>query len=409
MTAKGVPRGRGSTLSDDVNGDGYPDAVITAKRTEGGVPGQPKSRSLVVLYGSGGGLDPQRRSVVRPGDHTLWSLGSEWRARRPESADLDGDGYADIPIRLGLPSGPDPALHIVWGGPAGPVTSGLSPVVPVPRLGIGPSQWPAVGDFDGDGEADLAMALPASGGPPDERGGYTVLYGPFGRDGRPSRTFVLEPDRPDVPWWDATWVVADRIGPGRRSGLILHDSSDGEQSEGVVMPEVPSLRVHRLGPGNAIATGDFDGDGRRDVAVGDDGSRNDEPGAETVGVTQAITVYYGRAPRAPEVIRIPGLRDKLTVADVDGDGRDDLVFRVGRRIELLAGGLSERRKTDWFGCFGDDYAATPIRAGDYDRDGRAEVLIDCWTYYEREPDPNHWLVWDSNAPLTGFDVSGFAP
>ncbi|MFB9884531.1 FG-GAP-like repeat-containing protein [Planobispora siamensis] len=96
------------------------------------------------------------------------------------------------------------------------------------------------------------------------------------------------------------------------------------------------------------------------------------------------------------------------IGDFDGDGRDDLVFRAGRRIELLAGGLPDRREIGPFACPGHDYyAATPVRAGDYDRDGGAEALIDCWADYDFEPGPHRWWVWDADAPPAGFDASGF--
>ncbi|GIH95976.1 hypothetical protein Psi01_66060 [Planobispora siamensis] len=48
-----------------------------------------------------------------------------------------------------------------------------------------------------------------------------------------------------------------------------------------------------------------------------------------------------------------------------------------------------------------------MRAGDYDRDGGAEALIDCWADYDFEPGPHRWWVWDADAPPAGFDASGF--
>nr|BFE87565.1 hypothetical protein GCM10020093_101660 [Planobispora longispora] len=109
------------------------------------------------------------------------------------------------------------------------------------------------------------------------------------------------------------------------------------------------------------------------------------------------------------MIRIPGLRGKLTSADVDGDNRDDLMFRNGGLVELLKEGLSARQVISPFrrpdGDY--DYVTGPVRAGDYDRDGRAEVLLDSWEHDSFGPDPHRWWVWDANAPATGFDTTDF--
>ncbi|MFC6083767.1 FG-GAP and VCBS repeat-containing protein [Sphaerisporangium aureirubrum] len=394
VPAREVPRGTGSTLTDDVNGDGYADAVIVSERRE-------RNRFLTVLYGSAGGLDPERRTVVEAGDGVLWTSGGSWRARRPDTADLDGDGFADIPVLLRT-EGDWPALRILWGGPLGPAEDGLSPVVPVPDAERVTSDWPAAGDFDGDGHADLALGIPDLSASGSDGGGYVLLHGPFGREGAPRDTYVGQSPR---TWW----VVADRMAPGRRNMLVVHDGDDGEQTGAVILPRVPpAARTYRLGPGNAIATGDFDGDGTVDVAVGDDGGRNDEPGYETLGETGAVTVHYGRAPETPVVMRVPRIRGKLTAGDVDGDGRDDLVLQSGDRVEVRTHGLSTTRTLGELPCPPGKLPQFPVavRAGDYDRDGRAEVLLNCWSYIFG-PDPQRWWMWRADGPGVRFDTTGF--
>ncbi len=389
--AEGVPYGAGSALPDDVNGDGYVDAVVTMETS-------PQVPILAVLYGSRGGLDAGRRTVVRFGGQELFDFAGP-RLRRPDTADLDGDGYADIPVILRT------GLRIVWGGPAGPAGE-LSPVVPVPDVRRIKSDWPAIGDFDGDGHADLALAAPHL--EVSDIGGYAVLYGPFGRSGRPSRTYFSGPGPANGPGRRVAWIVPDGIRPGRRTGLVLHAADDGEQTGATYLTRVPSGRGHPLGPGNAVAVGDFDGDGRRDVAVGDDGSRNDEPGAETTGATSAVTVYHGRAPQAPVAIGVPGIHGKLVAGDVDGDGRDDLLLQGGGRVELLENGLTARRGLGPFSCH-EVKGGWPgaLRAGDYDRDGRDEVLVTCWTT-GFGPDPHRLWVWEQGGRVTFVDTTGFA-
>jgi hypothetical protein len=400
VDAKHVPPGGGSTRPDDINGDDYPDAVIISEWAR-------DVRFLTVLYGARDGLNPDRRTSVDTGSRGPWFYGSSWQARHPDTADLDGDGFADIPVLLDAGGVWRPALRIIWGGPRGPQAGGLSPKVPVPYAEH-VTDWPVVGDFDGDSHADLAFGIPDMVGL--SQGRYAVLYGPFGRNGKPSRTFTWPSPKIGSSGWRLGWIFADKIRPGRRTGLIIHAGDDGEQTGAVVMPQVPSDQAHQLGPGNAIATGDFDGDGRRDVAVGDDGSRNDEPGYEKLGATNAITIYYGRAPKTPKVIRVPGIRGQLVAGDVDGDGRDDLMFQADGRVRLRTKGLAASRMLGPFSCPKDKFKqsarAEVMTAGDYDRDGRAEVLINCWTSV-KGPGLHRWWVWDADRPTITFTTSTF--
>ncbi|MEO3810186.1 VCBS repeat-containing protein [Sphaerisporangium sp. B11E5] len=392
VAARGVPRGEGGTLPDDVNGDGYPDAVIISERADADV-------FLTVLYGSANGLNPERRTVVTPLNWVVWQGGTSWRYRRPDTADLDGDGFADIPILIGA-QGDVPAVRVLWGGPGGPVAGGLSPALPVPDPGRTTYDWPATGDFDGDGRADLAFGQQGATSQAD--GGYAVLHGPFGRDGgwRDTVTRVLG---------NVSWVAADTIAPGRATGLVAHRGDDGEQTGGFHLPTLSGGQAHPFGPGNAVAFGDFDGDGLRDLAVGDDGGRNNEPGYETLGATHAVTLHYGRAPGVPVPIPVPGIRGKLTAADFDGDGRDDLALQTGDHVELRVNGLTETRDLGTFRCprgTGLISRAVAVRAGDYDRDGRAELLVNCWANWTGQ-DPKRWWVWDPDGPGLAFDTTGF--
>ncbi|GGS71719.1 hypothetical protein GCM10010156_33330 [Planobispora rosea] len=119
-------------------------------------------------------------------------------------------------------------------------------------------------------------------------------------------------------------------------------------------------------------------------------------------------VTDGVSPAVP-VPDIESITEEWPAAgDVDGDGEDDLVFRNGRRVELLTEGPSAKRELGPFSCPADGFThyAEPVRAGDYDRDGRDEVLISCWSHHG-EPDPRRWWMWDANGPMIDLDTSGF--
>ncbi|NGN64629.1 VCBS repeat-containing protein [Streptomyces sp. A7024] len=167
-----VPRGKGSALPDDVNGDGHPDLVYV-----GSVPsGQGAQGYLAIVYGSANGIDPATRWVALPG--TPAAL--ETSASPATTADLDGDRYADIMIDG----------KVVWGGPAGPGRRAE------------PTRWPQAyttpGDYNGDGRTELAVL------PHDKIGEtppYRIEYGPFTRSGTPRSTGP-------PTWWPAPPATA---------------------------------------------------------------------------------------------------------------------------------------------------------------------------------------------------------
>jgi hypothetical protein len=168
-------------------------------------------------------------------------------------------------------------------------------------------------DFDGDGVADLAIGAQGEG---NGRGVVHVLYGsPFGPVGPGS--IVFGQDTPGVPgtaapldffgsilafgdydndgfddlavgaWNDS---VAGQQGAG--SVTVFYGSASGLQLAGQLLTEnagnTPGVPLAFDAFGAALATGDFDGDGTDDLAVG---VPYDDVGADIfVG---AVRIYHG--------------------------------------------------------------------------------------------------------------------
>ncbi|MEV5613984.1 hypothetical protein [Streptomyces sp. NPDC052225] len=432
--------GAGSKDPDDLNGDGFRDLLLPLN-TPGGEPQwEPDDGRLLVVYGSAHGLDPVTRSVYGRSDLGLPAAHSPTGVQRPEdidarsvvSGDLDGDGFPDLAVPVlgqghvsdGHLSAQPYTLHVVWGSARGPGGSGSRPT-PV-RLPSGAAtlglQSVVRGDFDGDGRIDLAGQGPA---------GTTawLLYGPFDRrTGAPARTGSLP--------MSGGSLHADEVDPTGKhphiTPLLMRDGDDGEQAGNTLYAAPATGRGRALRKGSAHAFGDFDGDGRRDVAVGDSGSRNDEPGYETEApdVDGSLTVYPGDG-GAPVTQRLPdasrhrqGFSSSLVyvAADPDGDGRDGILVPTHDAMVLLdrigdAGGAREvavarqgPARAEGKKVRPERRPARPYGAADFDGDGRDELIL-VWgvdamfgLYGE---DPTHWWITDgvSARDRAVFDAS----
>ncbi|QYC42482.1 FG-GAP repeat protein [Nonomuraea coxensis DSM 45129] len=343
------PRCGGDGVPGDLDGDGYADLAFVWR----GATGESLRRGqLVVVRGSPRGLDLSTARLVGDGSMSGDAV--------PQLADLDGDGCADVVIR-------DASLSIFWGGRA-------------PATVLASDGGTGVADLDGDDAVDL-MAVDRGDGADGAR--LVLLHGPFTRSGRPAR----ETSRPlPAGEWPGR-LITDPHGPG----AVLYGPEDGEQARAWLLA---GGELREVATGSSAVFGDFDGDGRRDVAIGDSGSRNDEPGHETEApsVDGVTRVFYGRG-GDPQVLT--GLRGSLASGDLDGDGRDDLVSGevaasagATGRAEILAGsarGLRRpglvvthrgpdrtpdgKRLKEW-----QSGAVTTWSVADHDGDGRAELL-----------------------------------
>jgi hypothetical protein len=304
----------------DFNNDGYADLAI-------GVPGDNtagvKAGAVNVLYGSatglglgspvgqiwsqGGGGAP---GVAEPDDQFGFSL---------TAGDFDKDGFADLAI--GVPGdntalGRPGAVNVLYGSSSGLGSSGSriwsqgsggAPGVAEPDDQFGFSL--AAGDFNKDGFADLAVGVPGDNTAGVKAGAVNVLYG--------SATGLgVNPDSPTSRIWS------------RESDGVLGEPAEGDRF------------------GHSLASGDFDGTGFDDLAIGVPG--DDIGGAKDAG---SVSVLYGSATgittlhnqlwdqtglgKDGGVEALDAFGSALAAGDFDGDGVADLAIGVpGEDVEV---------------------------------------------------------------------------
>ncbi len=204
-----VPRGTGSRVPYDFNGDGHRDLVIDdlVKAPE---DSHGDDAGIGIVYGSDDRpLEPAARQLLSARANAAKSGDTLPAAFDAESAcDLDRDGFTDLIVSTDPPyngiGAPPVPLQILFGSPQG--LTGKAVTVRIPQQARFGNEWPeqpVCGDFDGDGKADLAVTASA--------GQVTFLHGPFARTGAP-RSAELLPD--GGPYLYAPEPRADTDGDG---------------------------------------------------------------------------------------------------------------------------------------------------------------------------------------------------
>lgn len=354
----------------DLDGDGFVDLVHEISGTE--------NFDLFVVPGSVHGPDPDRTTVFAHDDLGVpHDVQTGHDPLQPTVADLDEDGHADLVVSS--------AAQVLWGGPEGPRVGGAHGRVPLP--GSGYHTAPVAGDFDGDGHTDLAVFRDWN-----EARELVVLKGPFKRSGAPARTTKITGP---VHEGASPVLVAGDANDDRATDLALYDSpwdppllfTGGARTAGGLSKE-----PERLPEGENVVFGDFDGDGRQDIAIGrsfvDSYDEVDTPHRRG-----QVSVRYGKEPG--EWVTMDGgdfeegFGARLAVGDFNGDGCDDLAVQLTKkkeagdaRIEVLRGGSEYGLGSKpWHSTKrfvpGDDSpgGGTLFAVHDWDGDRRAELTL----------------------------------
>jgi hypothetical protein len=294
----------------DIDDDGFDDLVVGHPGEN--VGGRQRAGAVTIVHGSASGLDPSDAVLLH--ENVAGVPGSAQPFDRfghsVAVGDFNGDAFADVAVgspgeKVGTKNAAG-KVTIFYGSPQGITTAGSQPfdlsspdVAGFHGRGDRFGTSLAVGDFGGDGESDLAVGAPNKRILGKKRAGAVVTF-------RGSALGLVE-TRSQF-WSQRKKALGDKPETGDRFGLEL-------------------------------ATADFDGDGRDDIAIA-------APDENVAGVARAGAVWVLRGSRpllsgidaasfTENTLGVPGQvgdRDRfgsaLAAADVDQDGFAELAIGV---------------------------------------------------------------------------------
>ncbi|MBS0198428.1 MAG: VCBS repeat-containing protein [Planctomycetes bacterium] len=289
-----------------------------------------------------------------------WTEGSDYVQSGSITAiaagDFTGDGRVDL--ALGVPTGSGTVLRIMRSEGFG----NFSTMVEYPSSGSINSL--ASADFDGDGLSDLAIGLPTGNGPVlrvmrSVGGGFTTI-GEYPVSGTVSAIAAGDFDgdqRPDL-------MIGTFSGGAPVIRFMRNEGGGAFASAGEPVRDLYAY---------ALAAGDFNGDGRMDVAMG-----------TVVGYSSVVRMLLGQGNGGfswAGDTSINGGIQSLAAGDFDADGKVDLVAGVSSSGSNLRtyqgqgnGGLY------WIGDTPQGGTVLALAAADLNGDRRPEPAMSTYVY-----------------------------
>ena len=325
-----VPDGGSSGIArGDFNGDNIADLAIGVPRED--LNGFADAGAVQIIYGSENGL----AAGAGPGDQLITAAllttqeSNNFFGTSLAAGNFDGDNFSDLAIGIPGENVTDQIgageVHVLYGSLGGLTAArgqilnqGRNGLVDLPESGDRFGQVLGWGDFNGDAIGDLAVGIPDEDvGSISNAGAVHMIYG--------SGTGL-------TPAGNQFWTqnsVSD--------GVAIRDAAEtGDEF------------------GRSLAGGDFNGDGKTDLAVG--APEEDLPGRQSAVVDAgAVHVLFGVASGLTSVFNqfwvqndlnnldssenFDRFGSALAAGDINGDGAGDLAIGVPfEDVQVVSGG-----------------------------------------------------------------------
>jgi hypothetical protein len=353
----------------DWNGDKKPDlAIVNQCQTSGNCSG-----TVTVLLGNGDGTFQAPPSYASGG----------YDADSVAVGDLNGDGKLDLVVANLCQSnscnkGNNGSVSVLLGNGDGTFQGAQK----FATGGFGSSSV-AIGDFNGDGNADVVVANQCSTSDCKRGGSLSVLLG------KGNGTLQAARNYSSGAYTALSVAIADFNKDGNLDLAVANQCQDSSCQNGTVSVLLgngngtfrPAQSYASAGYyTNSVAVGDFNGDGNPDLVLA---SQCQDSSCQNGGVSVLLGNGNGTFQTAQSYSSGGFEADSVVVTDLDGDGRADLVMsnlcqgtldcNNGVVSSLLGRGDGTFRGAHLYSSGGSN--AYSVVAGDFNGDGNTDVVV----------------------------------
>lgn len=392
-TAKTDKAGTAVAFAGDFNGDGYGDYVI-------GTPGYDIPKTLTTKAFK----DVGRAEVISGKDGSVLAEQNGTTAKEmlgmavAGGRDIDNDGFTDVVIGSPKANKGAGAVVVLYGhangSPHAPEMEIINGTVAKSAFGAAV----ALGYVNNDSYADVIVGAPNTANDKLKKAGnVTVLDGTNLNNTLDTfhGTNAGALAGSAVAAADVDGIAGDEIIIGapndnKKTGsmkVYLHNAEDND-------PYIEQYGAAKSQFGKSVAAGDVNGDGNADVLVG---APMDRDIANRRKKSGSVSLFSGQSKTAMFTLPLYGqtagaaLGSSVAVADVNGDGKADLIVGSPKDNEPTSnpkkpikdtGSVSVFSGVDFaligstqYGDAPKDYFGTSIAAGDINSDGKADLVI----------------------------------